>query len=214
MKSIIANIFFIFLLQACKSNQDSLAAQYNTRLGLAYLSQGDTAIAKSKLFRAFSQQPQAANVNSALAYFMEISGDITRADNFYRRAIKYSKNRGLDFNNYAAFLCRQSNYQKANRYFMLAVNDVHYANTAEVYANAGHCNLFAKQEQTAVNFFEQSLLKDSKLKDSLFALVRIYLHNNDIRKVCELLKKYAIAASSDVNLVDIAHIFCLFLVVN
>lgn len=191
-----------------------MSAQYNMRLGLGYLASGDMSIAKTKLYKAFKQQPRAANINAALAYFMEKSGDIANADKFYRRALDYSSNRGLDFNNYAVFLCSQKNYQKANRYFMLAVNDVHYAHTAKAYADAGVCYLSVNQEKQAAVFFEQALIKDPKQKDSLRALVKIFMRNNNLRRVCELLKIYAITAKNDVNLANIAVKYCKVKLVN
>lgn len=196
------------MLQACRNNHDFLASQYNVRLGLAYLGQGNVAVAKAKLLRALAQSPGAANVNSALAFFMEKTGETWRADKLYRQAIRLSSNSGLEFNNYADFLCRQKEYQKANRYFMLAVNDVHYADTAKAYESAGICNLLAKQDTTAVNNFKQALLKDPKRKSSLSALVKIYLRDNNIYQVCALLARYAQTLESEVNLTRLIYKFC------
>ena len=178
------------------------------RLGLAYLSQGDVVFAKEKLLRAFAQNPGAANVNSALAYYLEKTGDPQRADKLYRKAIDLSAKSGVELNNYAVFLCGQKEYQKAIRYFMLAVNDVHYADTAKAYESAGFCNLRAKQEQGAMNNFNQALLKDPKRKNSLSALVKVYLRDNNIHEVCALLNNYAHTVASDVKLTKLLFKFC------
>lgn len=158
-------------MQSCINNQQDtdyqLAAKYNTRLGLAYFSQGNLPLAKSKLLRALKQNPNDANVNSALAYYFEQTNDIKLADKYYNTAIKLSSNSGDHLNNYAKFLCKIGNFQKADRYFMLAINDVNYADTAEAFANAGLCSLDAGNKIKAKKYFEQALNKDPKLKKSI-----------------------------------------------
>ena len=178
------------------------------RLGLAYLTQGNVVFAKEKLLRAFTQNPSAANINSALAFFMEKTGDFFSADKFYRQAVRLSAKSGVELYNYAVFLCGQKEYQKANRYFMLAVNDVHYADTAKAYESAGFCNLLARQEKNAVYNFKQALLKDPKRKSSLSALVNLYLRDNNICQACALLSKYAQVVGNDVKLTKLIFKFC------
>lgn len=159
------------MLQSCINNQQDadfqLAAQYNTRLGLAYLSQGNRPLAKSKLLRALKQNPKDANVHAALAYFFEQTNDIKLANKYYNAAIKLSANSGEQLNNYANFLCKMGKFQKADRYFMLAINDVNYTDTARTFANAGLCSLVAGNKIKAEQYFEQAIKKDPKLKPSI-----------------------------------------------
>ncbi len=168
-------ILLSWFLQACVNNQqhsnDELSAQYNMRLGLAYLSQGNMPLAKSKLLRALKQSPRDANVNSALAYFFERTMDMNLADKYYKIAVNLSANSGAQLNNYASFLCRTGQFQKASRYFMLAINDVHYADTAKVFESAGQCSLAAGNKQQAKVYFKQAIDKDPRLKKSLGKLV-------------------------------------------
>src|SRR6266478_793468 len=56
------------------------AAAYNAQLGMAYLHQGDLALAKEKLERALAQNPRDANVHSALALLYESLGNPAKAD--------------------------------------------------------------------------------------------------------------------------------------
>lgn len=163
-------------MQSCTYNQQDtdyqLAAKYNTRLGLAYLSQGNIPLAKSKLLRALKQNPRDANVNSALAYFYEQTNDRKLANKYYKLAIKLSVNSGEQLNNYASFLCKIGEFQKADQYFMLAINDVNYANTASSFANAGLCSLAAGNKQQADKYFKQAINRDPKLKNYIVLRVK------------------------------------------
>src|SRR5690242_7983555 len=106
------------LLQACIHNKESeklsykkpdlrKAASYNVQLGLGYLKQGDRPRAKKKLLTALEQEPTSADVNSAMAYYFEQTGEQNQAEKYYLKAITLSGNKGAQLNNYGAFLCRQ-----------------------------------------------------------------------------------------------------------
>ncbi len=169
-------LFLPLFLTSCTNNQQDadyqLAAKYNTRLGLAYFSQGNIPLAKSKLLRALQQNPRDASVSSALAFFFEQTNDIKLADKYYNSAVKLSSNGGEHLNNYATFLCKIGKFQKADRYFMFAINDVNYADTAKAFAHAGLCSFASGNEIKAKKYFEQALKKDPKLKKPIIRSLR------------------------------------------
>jgi type IV pilus assembly protein PilF len=69
--------------QADKSHE---AAIYNVQLGVAYMNQGDLERAKEKLERAYSQDPNSADVRSARAALFARLGEKEKADSEYRAA--------------------------------------------------------------------------------------------------------------------------------
>ena len=73
--------------RATKDRNLSNAAAYNTQLGLNYLKQGDRPRAKRKLFAALKQEPGSTEVNSALAYYFEETGQVEQAKSFYLKVI-------------------------------------------------------------------------------------------------------------------------------
>lgn len=163
----------ILTLQACQlfcRQQEAAipkAALYNTQLGLAYLNQGQRVRAKSKLLRALRQAPQAAAVNAAMAYFWELSGELQLARIYYQRALWNAPKNGMQLNNYGAFLCRIGEYQQAEQYFLRAVRDTNYPNTAMIYENAGLCALAMADYVKAKQYFIQALRHDPARKQSL-----------------------------------------------
>lgn len=146
---------------SCNSKR---AALVNTELGLEYLAKGQVARAKNKLNHALALSPKSAEVHGAMAYFLEQSGEIKEAEKEHQQAIYYCKkenrkerarlteprdSRGLGavtcsgavYNNYGAFLCRQSRFEEADLAFKRSLQDKHYERIAEVYENAGRSAL-------------------------------------------------------------------------
>jgi type IV pilus assembly protein PilF len=192
----------LLLLQACQqkntlnservllAQKQNDAAVYNTQLGLAYLRQEDRSRAKRKLLTALDLAPDSADVNAAMAYFLENTGDLKEASNYYRKALSLAPKAGAQLNNYGSYLCRLGNYNEAEGYFLRAVNDVHYVNTAGAYENAGLCAAAIPDYQKATRFFSKALEQDPRRKQSLYELVRIELKQNQAEKAFAHMKQY------------------------
>jgi type IV pilus assembly protein PilF len=206
----------LFLLQACQQNNSlnteaalqrakhNKAAVYNTQLGLAYLKQGDRQRAKRKLLRALDLDPNSADVNAAMAYFLEKTGDLKEARNYYNKALSLAPRSGSQLNNYGSYLCRHGNYKQSEGYFLKAVKDVNYLHTAGAYENAGLCAAARAEPTKAAGYFIQALQHDPKRKQSVYELVRIELKQNHAEKALAYLKKYSNLTLNDVALLNLA----------
>ena len=146
------------------------AAIYNVRLGLAYLKQGNRLRAKKKLLTALDLAPNSPDVNTAMGFFLENTGDIYNARSFYKKALALAPHNGSQLNNYGAFLCRRGYYKTAETYFLQAVTDVHYVNSAGAYENAGLCAMAVPNYTKAIYFFKKALQQDPGRKQSLAKL--------------------------------------------
>lgn len=161
----------LLLLQSCQPTRE--AASYNTQLGLAYLKQGDRPNAKRKLLLALSQAPHSPDANAAMAYFMEMSGEIDKARLFYEKAMTMAPGKGAQLNNYGAFLCRHGQYERAEQYFLRAANDINYEHTAGAYENAGLCAMAIPNYIKAKHYFAKALQHDPGCKQARNELVNI-----------------------------------------
>lgn len=166
------------------------AASYNARLGLAYLGQGDRSRAKRKLLLALSQAPDAPNVNAAMAYFMEKSGEMKDANVYYQKAMAVSPKAGAQLNNYGAFLCRQGQYREAEHYFLKAVQDIKYDHTAGAYENAGLCVIAIPDKANAKKYFDKALEQDPSREQSLYELVNLEMKQGNTNEALAYLQKY------------------------
>lgn len=219
--NIVLNRFYLFwimvclLMQACTHDEESekqnlkkpdlsRAASYNVQLGLGYLKQGDRPRAKRKLLAALRQEPTSADVNSALAYYFEQTKEMAQAEQYYLKAISLKGSGGAQFNNYGAFLCRQGDYKGAEKYFLKAVNDLQYINTAGAYENAGLCALAVPNEEKARLYFAKALNHDPSRKVSLYELLKLEIKMGKNQEAFNLVQKHPDLVLNDKILLSLA----------
>ncbi|MBA2656905.1 MAG: type IV pilus biogenesis/stability protein PilW [Tatlockia sp.] len=180
------------------------AAIYNTQLGLAYLNQGNRSRAKHKLLKALELDPKSIEANAAMAYFQESSGNLEEAQKYYIKVLSIVPKAGAQLNNYGSYLCRHRHYKEAEGYFLAAVKDVHYINTAGAYENAGLCAAAIPDYPKARHYFIQALNQDPQRKQSLYELVKIELEQNHTEKALALMQNYPKLSFNDPALLKLA----------
>ena len=192
-----------------KSQKRDDASAYNVQLGMGYLKQGDTPRAKKKLLTALELTPESADVNAAMAYYLEKTGNLSDATKYYRKALSLAPDSGSQLNNYGTFLCRAGKYDEAEIYFLKAIKDVNYVNSAGAYENAGLCAAAIPDYPKAESYFIKALEQDSRRKQSLYELTSIELKQNQEEKALTYLQKYQELVFSDPTLltmaIDAAH---------
>jgi type IV pilus assembly protein PilF len=179
------------------------AASYNTQLGLAYLKQGNRPRAKKKLLLALEQAPDSPNVNASMAYFMEKTGEVEEARNYFQKAMNLAPGSGAQLNNFGTFLCRQGQYLQAEKYFLQAVKDVQYEHTAGAYENAGLCAVAIPNYSKAITYFAKALEQDPSRKQSLHELVSIEINNDHAVEALAYLQKYPMLSLQDRSLLTL-----------
>ena len=172
-------IIFAIFITSCQTEStlpphyNPKASAYNMQLGLAYLKQGNRQRAKQKLLMAIDEAPDSPYANEALAYYFENTQEINQAEYYYQKALQLAPQSGAILNNYATFLCRQKKYQEANDYYLKAVSDLNYLNTALAYENAGICSVAANHTEEAKKYFKKALAQDPSLKGASEELSRL-----------------------------------------
>lgn len=158
------------------------AAEVNAQLGVSYLQQGQIERAKQKLLLATSQAPNSPVVWDSMAYYYASTGNVTKADELYRKAISLNPKKGDSLNNYGVFLCSQNKYKQAIQYFKQAVADPSYVTTGQAYENAGVCAKQIPDIETAEAFFTKALQNDSTLTTSNLAMAQIMFNQKQYDK--------------------------------
>ena len=146
------------------------AASYNAQLGMAYLHQGDLALAKEKLERALAENPRDPNVHSALALLFESLGDPAKADDEFRTALRLAPRDPDLLNNYAVYLCRSGRTNEGVRHFEEAAHNALYRTPEAAYTNAGVCLRAAKRDEEAGKNFRQALQLRPNFAEAAFQL--------------------------------------------
>src|SRR5437016_3309279 len=79
-------VLFMLLLSHCNSNspqKNSIAANINAKLGLAYLKQHNIQLAKYKILLALEQAPHNSEILDVMAYYLEKTGNTQQAEYYY-----------------------------------------------------------------------------------------------------------------------------------
>lgn len=165
------------LLCACASN-DALprrgtskdAAHANEQLGVAYMQQGQMALAKEKLERAAKQDPSSVEVHTALAFLYERLDHSAQAEAEYEKALRLSPGNSDVANNYAVYLCRDGKIDKALKLFDGAAKDRLYSTPWAALTNAAVCLRAAKRALEAVSYLERAIQQRPDYSYAVFEL--------------------------------------------
>jgi type IV pilus assembly protein PilF len=133
------------------------AARANVQLGVAYMQQGNLALAKEKLDRALKQAPKSVDVHTALAYLYERLEKPQKAEEEYELAMRLAPASSDVRNNYAVYLCRNGKVDKALAQFDVAARDRLYATPWAALTNAAVCLRSAKRGQEAVRYLDEAI---------------------------------------------------------
>jgi type IV pilus assembly protein PilF len=156
----------LLLLAACgggnmaqrpEPTQAESAASYNLQLGVAYMQQGNLALAREKLDRARDQNPRDPRVHSALALLEERLGKPAEADRHYRAARRLAPADPDIGNNYAVYLCRSGRVDDGVRGFTEVARNPLYRTPEAAYTNAGVCLRGAGRMEEASMQFARAL---------------------------------------------------------
>jgi type IV pilus assembly protein PilF len=155
------------------------AAEINTRLGIGYLELGQLEVALEKLQIAVLEDPGHVPAHFALALLFERLGDDRNAERHYRAADRLAPDDGGVQNAYGVYLCRQREFQTADRHFQRAMQDPFYGTPEVALTNAGSCARRAGREQVAIDYLREALNIDADNLDALYNLAEIYYQQGD-----------------------------------
>jgi len=166
------------------------AAHLNLEMGLKYLQQGQISRAKSKFVHALELRPKLPEAHSLFGYFYETVGDYEEAERHHKRAVAFGSGGGRYYNNYAAFLCRLDRFEEADKAFNDAISDKKYANTAEVYENAGLCALRQPNTEKARFYLETAIRRDPSRQSAYLELAKLEYDSNNLLMAKDYIKMY------------------------
>jgi type IV pilus assembly protein PilF len=149
-------------------NQDMAAI--NVQLGVAYLKQGNLAIAQEKLERAEKQNPRDPNVHTALAVLYERLNRPRDVETHYRTATRLAPRDPNVANNYAVWLCKNGRTEDGVKRFIEAARNPLYSTPETAYTNAGVCLRAAKKPDQAAELFQLALQTRPNLAEAAYQI--------------------------------------------
>lgn len=156
------------------------AASYNVQLGIAYLNQGEIALAKDKLDRALAESPDSADVHSARAMLFARMSEPSKADAEFRTALRLAPQDPNIVNNYAVYLCQHGRFDEGVKRFEEAAHNALYRTPESAYTNAGVCLRQARRDDEARADFGRALQIRPGLAEAAFQLTELQFQHGEL----------------------------------
>lgn len=166
------------------------AAEQNYQLGARYYKQGSYLLARDRLELATQLNPKLALAYSALALTYDALDNKRLATKAYEAAVRNAP-RDFDIQNaYAVFLCRQREFDRADKYFQKAMK--HRENDfAEVtMTNAGVCMVQRPDLDLAESYFRAALERRSNYGEALLQLCLLKFQRQDFLSARAFLQRF------------------------
>ncbi|MEJ2604153.1 MAG: type IV pilus biogenesis/stability protein PilW [Gammaproteobacteria bacterium] len=166
------------------------AARINYELGAEYMRQGNLELARERLERAVSQDPDLAAARSALALVYDKQGDTELADDQYRSAVRLAPDDASVQNTYAVFLCQRRRYDDAVEYFSRAAANGRYGTPAAALTNAGVCLLQKPDPVAAEGYFRRALQRNPGYNEALLQMAALSLERGNALRARAFVQRY------------------------
>lgn len=175
-------VFVVALLGCTTVQENSLeddpqrarkAAELNTKLGVAYMREGDNNQAMTKLEKAIEQSPDYVDAHIAMAVLRDRLDEPEKAREHHLRALALAPSNPTALNNYGRFLCNQGDYDKAYDQFQKAAADPLYRTPEVPLTNAASCAIRAGDETTAEALYLEALRKNPQFAAALLPMAHI-----------------------------------------
>ncbi len=154
-------------------SSDIEMAESRISLGLGYMGQGNMVKARENLEKALAHAPSYYRSQLSIAHYYEKVGEPDMARQYYRSALKQHPRNGNVLNNYGTFLCKQGEYEQADRYFNQAIDQPYYYLVSASYENAALCALKSGNKEQAYTYFQRTLDHDPNRARSILQIANL-----------------------------------------
>ena len=197
---LVAVIILAAVIQGCaqkpvrdsreESTDPEKAAEIYTELGLGYLQQGRYELAQNKLGRALELHGGNADTHHYIAEVYKQLGEFDLADKHYRRAVALTPNDHRLLNNYGAYLCDRTRFEKAEEYFLRAAALPRNKTPEFAYENIALCALRVDNMDKAESYFRKALELRPQLPKSLLRMAELTLNQGEYLSARAFLQRF------------------------
>lgn len=157
-----------------KIESDPIAmSESRIELGLGYMGQGNMVRARENLELAIKHAPSYYRARLSIAHYYEQVGEVDEARDAYKKALRLDARNGNVLNNYGTFLCKQGEYEQADKYFNRAIDQPYYYLVSASYENAAFCAFKAGEVEQAKYYFSRAIDHDPNRARSVLQLSKI-----------------------------------------
>lgn len=172
-----------------ESNNNEIAMT-RISLGLGYLKMGNTQQAKLNLEKAKRFSPNLVQVYTAFAHYYETVDEPNLAIKAYEKALSLNSQDADTLNNYGVFLCRQQQYESAEKKILQAIAIPSYILVAQSYENLALCQIKAKQFDKAQTYLDKAIAHSPNRASALLQMIQLQYAKSDYKLAQSYLTRY------------------------
>ena len=166
------------------------AAEQNYQLGARYYQNGQYELARDRLILSIELDPRRAISYSTLGLTYEALDNVRLATESYEKAVR-AEPRNIDvLNTYAVFLCKQKDFDGAQKHFRRAADHPENDNAEITLTNAGICMTQKPDLAAAEGYFRKALDSKTNYADALLQLCLLKFHEQDYLSSRAFLQRY------------------------
>jgi type IV pilus assembly protein PilF len=169
---------------------NSDAAELNYQLGARYFRNGSYELARDRLLLAIELDPKLAIAHQTLAMTYEALDNKRLATEHYERAVKAAPRNFDILNAYAVFLCKQSDFDEAKRYFEKAAAHPENDNAERTLTNAGICMAQKPDLDEAERLYRAALDRRPAYGEALLQLCLLKYQQTDYLSARAFLQRF------------------------
>ena len=152
--------------------RDSPAKIY-VEMGIAYMRDGQDAVALKKLKKAIEVDSENAEAYNVIAILYERLGEVGLAEENYNRAAKLAPRDPYIRNARGSFFCKRDRYDDAEKEFQLALANPLYPTPWVALSNAGLCAERAGKKDLAETYYRKALSANQRYAPALFQMAQL-----------------------------------------
>jgi type IV pilus assembly protein PilF len=172
-----------------QEKRDSPAKVY-VEMGIAYMREGQTAVAMQKLKKALEVDGRSPEAHNVIAILYQRLGEIKLAGKHYDRAVELDSQDPYIRNARGSYYCRLGRYTDAIEDFEQALANPLYPTPWVALTNAGLCIELSGDEAKAENFYRRSLAAKPTHHPALIKMSEISLRQGKDLSARAYLERY------------------------
>ncbi|MCU7892664.1 MAG: type IV pilus biogenesis/stability protein PilW [Candidatus Thiodiazotropha sp. (ex Ustalcina ferruginea)] len=150
-------------------------AKIYVEMGMAYIRDGQSAIAMQKLKKALDVDDEFSEAHNVIAILYEQLGESGLAGEHYNRAVELDERDPFIRNARGSYYCRRGMFDEAGLDFQRALSNPLYPTPWVALTNAGLCVERTGDNAKAENFFRRALTANPQYATALFEMAEISL---------------------------------------
>ena len=183
---------------------DEDASELNYQLGARYYQQGSYELARDRLMKAIEIDPKMAVAHTTLALTYEALENPRLARDSYEKAARAAPRDFSVHNTYAVFLCRQQDFDQAQKYFDKAAGHPENDDAEVTLTNAGVCMTQKPDVAAAEKYLRLALEQKSNYAEALLQLCLLKYSGEDYLGARAFLQRYMAVSISSAGVLYLA----------